>query len=191
MPGGGVDDGGGFDTVETDGVLLVRAAGEADVIERAATGGLGAGSEEVELGDLAAVDGHLRHFARIDVGADGGRAGIDDGEFAAGHGDFSGHRGRLHDDVNGAFLAEGEVDFFVRGVVQAGAGGDDGVGGGAEIGDEEDAGIGRFDVALGAGFFVSNADGCAGDDGAGGIGNDAGKAALVLGERHSGQSECE
>src|SRR5262249_52436476 len=74
---GSVDDGGRFDSIEANDVLLYSASGEANVIKRAGARVGGSRDEEVELRDLAAVDGQLLNLTGGDVAADGGRGGIE------------------------------------------------------------------------------------------------------------------
>src|SRR5262249_41131088 len=66
---GGVNDGGAFDAVVTDGVLLRSAPGKPDIAERARTTVERAGRLQIKLRDLAAIERQPFDFGFVDVRA--------------------------------------------------------------------------------------------------------------------------
>ena len=97
-------DAAGFDTVVADGVFLVGTAVEAHVVEGPRSEIDGARCHQVELRNLAAVDGELCDFPFADVATDCRGTDINDGKVAARNLDFGGNRGRLHCDVQSSLL---------------------------------------------------------------------------------------
>ena len=113
-----VDDGGAFDAVVLDDVLLDGAAAEADVLPRAGAGVLRAGRLQHQLRHLAAVDRQPLHLALADVGADPRRADVehrrdaDDGHRLL-------HAGRLELEVERQLLPDGDRHLGVLDVREA------------------------------------------------------------------------
>ena len=97
------------------------------------------GGQQVELGNLAAVEWQAGHFALVDVGADAGRTGVDDNEFSAGDGNGLLHLGGGEGQLERALLADGEGDGGVLRGGHAGGSGGDGVRGRSEVGGDEGA----------------------------------------------------
>ena len=179
VAGRGIHNRGAFHAIELYCVLLIRLPTEADVVKGTAAGGLRSGSQEVQLRNLAPVDGHFRHFAGIYVGSDGGGTGFHHGQIAARNRDGGGDSRSLQGDVQGSFLADRQVDVFVCSRFQPGGGCGNGIGGGRKAGGEVDAGSVANRFTCRAGLLVNNFDGDVGEDTSRSVRNGAGEAGLI------------
>ena len=170
-------EGGGRAADAGDGVAVddLRTDGEG-VAGRSEEGG--AGGQLRELEEAPAVEGELRELTVRDHLADGGGVSIEQGRGGI---DLDGGRGGadLELEVFAGDLADLDLDGGGDGGFKAGGGGAEGVDAGFHGRNDELAatvgGGGLGDVGAG----VGEADGGTRDDGAGGIGDAADKAALL------------
>jgi hypothetical protein len=141
--------------------LAREKAGRA--VERAATVVHGAGSHEIQLRDLAAVEGQVGDFAFTDVDADAGAAGFDVRERAALHVHRSGYTGHLQGDVPGDFLTDRKRESSEFGIAETGMRGLNRVERRLELGDDVVAGAIGGRTSFLASFGIRDSD-CRGAD---------------------------
>ena len=135
----------------------------------------GAGSQQSQLHEVAAVQRQLRDLFRMDGLSERGVRTLHlHLRHLAGHVDFGSHRGGLENQVHGADLSDFETDVAVLGGLETGRGRGDGVSSDGQPG----SGIATLRIhhhgAVQARTLVLNRHGCACQDGLGGIGDGTG-----------------
>ena len=182
VAGRGVDDGGAFHSVVADDVLLDGTAAEADVAEGAGAAVQRARRLQVELRELAAVDGQSGNLALVHVGA---HAGVADVEQRSLPGDRHrlALRGRSQRDVEPHFLTGQELDVLELDGRESEQGCDDRVGGRIEGREHVPALRVRRSVRALARAQVLGRDRCSREDEAAGVAGRARDAARARGPR--------
>ena len=162
-----------------DGGVGVAAAGAVDGVDGVTILGgivavdhLDAGREDGEVGDVAAVEGKVDDLARSDGGGAVGFLGVDE---LVGGGDFNGGAdgSGLEGEICRERGADEQLDVFDLGGAEAGGLSFDVVGAAGEEIETKLSVTAGGGGAEGSGAGVGGGDGCVGQRGASGIGDDA------------------
>ncbi len=160
-----------------------------------ATGGfIGAGGEEGELEEVAAVEGEGVDALGVHDGADGIGFRFEDDLAVAGDGDHVAHLAELEGGGEGGELADLDLEAGLFEGGEAVLGNTDGVGSGGDGGEDKAAGFVRFRGTSLATGGVDEADAGSGDESTGVIGNgtaEGGGAKGGLGESREREGEPE